>query len=118
MPKVLQVRDLAIGYDDEVLLDEIAFEVQRGEVFLILGGSGSGKSTLLRTLIGLQPPLRGSVSFDGEQAADADEERPRFGVLFQSGALFGSMTLAQNVALPLERWTRLSEESIDALVRW
>ena len=65
MPKVLQVRDLAIGYDDEVLLDEIAFDVQRGEVFAILGGSGSGKSTLLRTLIGLQEPLQGRVHFTG-----------------------------------------------------
>ena len=108
MPKVLQVRDLAIGYDDEVLLDEIAFDVQRGEVFAILGGSGSGKSTLLRTLIGLQPPLQGRVHFTGIGPPARAMTPPSFGVLFQSAALFGSLTLLQNVLLPLQKWTTLS----------
>ncbi|HEX6810197.1 MAG TPA: ATP-binding cassette domain-containing protein [Planctomycetota bacterium] len=113
--KVLQVRDLAIGYDGEVLLDEIAFDVQRGEVFAILGGSGSGKSTLLRTLIGLQPPLQGRVHFTGIGTPARAMSPPSFGVLFQSAALFGSSTLLQNVLLPLRKWTRLSEAAAVAV---
>jgi len=101
------VRDLAIGYDGEVLLDEIGFDVDAGVVFAILGGSGCGKSTLLRTLIGLQEPLEGSVHFTGIGPPAAAMEPPRFGVLFQSSALFGSSTLLQNVLLPLQKWTDL-----------
>lgn len=107
MGKVLQVRDLAVGYGGEALLEEIAFDVQRGEVFAILGGSGCGKSTLLRTLIGLQAPLQGRVHFTGIGPPARAMEPPAFGVLFQSAALFGSSTLLQNVLLPLQKWTRL-----------
>src|SRR5262245_58989690 len=110
MKKVLEVRDLAIGYGDEMLLDEIAFDVARGEVFAILGGSGCGKSTLMRTLIGLQPPLAGRVNFTGIGGPERAMAPPQFGVLFQGGALFGSSTLLQNVLLPLRKWTRLPED--------
>lgn len=115
MGKVLQVRDLAIGYGQDVLLDEIAFDVHRGEVFAVLGGSGCGKSTLLRTLIGLQPPLGGRVHFTGIGPPARAMEPPSFGVLFQSSALFGSSTLLQNVLLPLQKWTDLPLEAATAV---
>ena len=115
MGKVLQVRDLAIGYGGEVLLEEIAFDVQRGEVLAVLGGSGCGKSTLLRTLIGLQPPLHGRVHFTGIGPPARAMTPPSFGVLFQSAALFGSSTLLQNVLLPLRKWTDLPEDAAAAV---
>ena len=115
MGKVLQVRDLAIGYGQDVLLDEIAFDVHRGEVFAVLGGSGCGKSTLLRTLIGLQPPLGGRVHFTGIGPPARAMEPPSFGVLFQSSALFGSSPLLQNVLLPLQKWTDLPLEAATAV---
>ena len=115
MGKVLEVRDLAIGYGSEVLLEEIAFDVLRGEVFAVLGGSGCGKSTLLRTLIGLQPPLGGKVHFTGIGPPEKAMTPPQFGVLFQSSALFGSWTLLQNVALPLQKWTKLPADAVTAV---
>lgn len=111
MQKVLEVRDLAIGYGGEVLLDEIAFDVLRGQVFALLGASGCGKSTLMRTLIGLQPPIAGRVHFTGVGTPQDAMMPPRFGVVFQSAALFGSSTLLQNVLLPLQKWTSLSKEA-------
>lgn len=107
MTVVLQVRDLAVGYGKEPLLEEISFDVPRGEVVAILGGSGCGKSTLLRTLIGLQEPLGGRVHFRGIGTPAQAMTPPQFGVLFQSSALLGSWTLLQNVLLPLRKWTRL-----------
>jgi len=115
MVKVLEVRDLAIGYGKEPLLEEIAFDVPRGEVFAILGGSGCGKSTLLRTLIGLQQPLAGRVHFRGIGPPEKAMTPPQFGVLFQSAALLGSWTLLQNVALPLQKWTRLPPDAVTAV---
>jgi len=115
MAKVLQVRDLAIGYGSSVLLDDINFDVQRGEVFAVIGGSGCGKSTLLRTLIGLQPPLQGRVHFTGIGPPSRAMTPPQFGVLFQSAALFGSSTLLQNVMLPLQKWTRLPTGAAEAV---
>lgn len=115
MAKVLQVRDVAVGYGNEVLLDELSFDVQRGEVFAILGGSGCGKSTLLRTLIGLQAPLQGQVHFTGIGPPARAMEPPAFGVLFQSAALFGSSTLLQNVLLPLQKWTALPPAAATAV---
>jgi phospholipid/cholesterol/gamma-HCH transport system ATP-binding protein len=112
---VLEVRDLAIGYGGVPLLEEIAFDVARGEVFAILGGSGCGKSTLLRTLIGLQPPLGGRVHFTGIGPPAKAMTPPQFGVLFQSSALFGSWTLLQNVALPLQKWTNLPADAVQAV---
>jgi phospholipid/cholesterol/gamma-HCH transport system ATP-binding protein len=115
MAIVLQARDLAIGYGSEVLLDEIAFDVQRGEVFAVLGGSGCGKSTLLRTLIGLQEPLAGRVHFRGIGPPAKAMTPPQFGVLFQSSALLGSWTLLQNVELPLRKWTALPPDAATAV---
>ena len=112
----ISVSGVAVGYDGEVLLENIDFQVRRGEVFAILGGSGSGKSTLLRHLIGLQEPMRGEILVDGEPPALGDRQ-PNSGVLFQSGALFGSMTLGENVGLPLATWTDLPSDAIDAVVR-
>jgi phospholipid/cholesterol/gamma-HCH transport system ATP-binding protein len=116
---VVQVKDLSIGYGGVAIQEHLDFEVARGEVFLILGGSGCGKSTLLRHMIGLARPMAGSISIEGlGDPARAKGGRPRFGVMFQSGALFGSMTLAQNLCLPLRRWTNLDARTIDTIVRW
>lgn len=109
---IIEVRGLTAAYGDEVILRDISFTVKRGEVFVILGGSGSGKSTLLKHLIGLYRLAAGEVLIDGGDLAKADgAERQRilrrFGVAYQSGALFGSMTLSENVSLPIEEFTRL-----------
>jgi phospholipid/cholesterol/gamma-HCH transport system ATP-binding protein len=110
---IIEVRGLTAAYGDEVILKDISFEVHQGEVFVILGGSGCGKSTLLKHLIGLYPLAAGEVLIGGENLASAegtDRQRilRRFGVSYQSGALFGSMTLSENVTLALEEFTRLS----------
>jgi phospholipid/cholesterol/gamma-HCH transport system ATP-binding protein len=109
---IIEVRGLTAAYGDEVILRDISFEVNRGEVFVVLGGSGCGKSTLLKHLIGLYPLASGEVLIGGENLASAagdDRQRilRRFGVAYQSGALFGSMTLSENVTLPIEEFTRL-----------
>jgi len=113
---IIAAEGLAIGYGETVILEHLDFTVPPAEVFAILGGSGSGKSTLLRNLIGLDAPLAGSLLVDGAPPVQTAGP-PRFGVLFQSGALFGSMTLAQNVALPLRKWTDLDATAIDVIVR-
>ncbi len=117
---MMTIEDLTVGYGDRVLLEHLSFELRRGEVFAIMGGSGCGKSTLLRTLIGLQPPLRGKIGLapEIERAFDASTSSgrglaPPFGVMFQSGALFGSLDLVENVALPLRQWTALDARSIE-----
>ena len=113
MTPMVMARDLSIGWSrDQILLEHASFEVQRGEIFGILGRSACGKSTLLRVLIGLEPALAGEI----EIGVPHDGDRPRYGVTFQQGALFGSLTLAENVALPLERWTRLPADAIRAIV--
>ena len=119
---MLTVRALDIGYDGRKILEDIDFDVFPGEVFVILGGSGCGKSTLLRTLIGLIEPLDGSVRLGGEEFLGADEAHRvalsrRFGVLYQSGALFSSMTLLENVMLPLEEFTALPRDAIELIAR-
>lgn len=114
---MITVRDLAIGYGSTVLMRELSFRVEAGEVFAILGGSGSGKSTLMRVLAGLQPPIAGSVEIEGIGAPDLGAGPPAFGVMFQSGALFGSMTLEQNVALPLQKWTDLPADAVRAVAQ-
>ena len=115
------VRDLTMTYGSVVIQQDLTFTVRRGDIFIIMGGSGSGKSTLLRHLIGLQAPAQGEVWYDGQslwQAEPDERERlmRRFGVLYQSGALWSSMTLAENVALPLEQYTDLSPSQIRDLV--
>jgi phospholipid/cholesterol/gamma-HCH transport system ATP-binding protein len=113
----ITVEDLQIGWGRHVLLEHISFQVERGTIFAILGGSGSGKSTLLRHLIGLERPLGGRVDIDGLGEPYGYEGVPPFGVLFQSGALFSSMTLAENLTLPLARWTSISRATARELVQ-
>jgi len=120
MEPVIQVRGLKAVYGDETILENVSFDVNRGEVFVILGGSGCGKSTLLKHLIGLNEPAAGTVLIDGSDiAAAAGDDRlrllQRFGVSYQSGALFGSMTLAENVTLALEEFTPLPSAARDAI---
>ena len=99
------VEDLRIGWGAHVLMEHVTFNVERGTTFAILGGSGSGKSTLLRFMMGLEAPMAGRIDIDGMGEPHLYEGAPRFGVLFQSGALFSSMSLAENLALPLTTWT-------------
>ena len=113
----IAVHDLTMAYGDFVIQRDLDFEVQRGDIFIIMGGSGCGKSTLLRCMVGLKPPAKGSILY-GEtsfwEASPAERQRQmhRFGVLFQGGALFSSMTLAENVALPLGEYTDLRPSEI------
>jgi phospholipid/cholesterol/gamma-HCH transport system ATP-binding protein len=119
---IIRVEHLTIGYGAQALLNDMNFEVQHGEVFAILGGSGSGKSTLLKHMIGLFPPMGGHIWLDGIDIAAAEgamrlSALRRIGVAYQSGALFGSMTLAQNVRLVLEEFTDLPDEAMDLIAR-
>jgi phospholipid/cholesterol/gamma-HCH transport system ATP-binding protein len=111
------VNDLRIGWGTRVLMEHVTFDIERGSTFTILGGSGSGKSTLLRYLIGLEQPLAGTIDIDGLGTPHKYHGVPRFGVLFQSGALFGSMTLAENLALPLTTWTSIRGSLVRELVQ-
>ncbi len=113
----IAVTDLRIGWSSRVLMEHVTFGVERGTTFAILGGSGSGKSTLLRHLIGLERPQAGTIDIDGLGAPHRYEGVPRFGVLFQSGALFSSMTLAENLALPLTTWTSVRGSVLQELVQ-
>ena len=117
---VIVVDDVTLAYGDRVVLQHLSFQVYRGEVFVILGVSGSGKSTLLKNMIGLNEPARGKVLIDGSNLATArGDERARllrqFGVMYQSGALFGSMTLLENVRLPLDEFTDLRSQEKDLI---
>ncbi|HTA31247.1 MAG TPA: ATP-binding cassette domain-containing protein [Candidatus Cybelea sp.] len=108
----ISVKDLSIGYGERIILQKINFQVKRGEVFVILGESGCGKSTLMKTMIGLNPPLAGEVWIEGANLVTAEGEDRlkilrKFGVMYQSGALFGSMTVLENVRLPLDEFTDL-----------
>ena len=110
----ISVKDLSIGYGERVILEKISFQVKRGEVFVILGESGCGKSTLMKTMIGLYHPQSGEVWIEGGNlvAAEGDERLRllrKFGVMYQSGALFGSMTVLENVRLPLDEFTELPD---------
>jgi phospholipid/cholesterol/gamma-HCH transport system ATP-binding protein len=116
MPAI-EVTDLATGYEDQQILDGVSFKVRPAEIFFIIGGSGCGKTTLLRNLVGLIRPIRGEIRFGGRNFTDADSGARRemlktFGMLFQSGALWTSLTLCENVALPLEEYTRLPRDEI------
>ena len=113
---VIRVRQLSIGYENRVVLRDVSFDVAPGEVFVILGGSGCGKSTLLKHLIGLHEPIEGEIWIGGENlVASGGEHRRRvmqkFGMMYQSGALFGSMTVLENVRLPLDAYTDLPEKA-------
>jgi phospholipid/cholesterol/gamma-HCH transport system ATP-binding protein len=117
----IEVRDLTMAYGSFVIQRDLDFTINRGDVFIIMGGSGCGKSTLLRHMVGLKEPAKGQVFYDGVSFWDAGpEERKRlmrrFGILYQSGALWSSMTLAENIALPLSQYTGLSSNEIAGLV--
>jgi len=119
----LSVIDLTMAYGDFILQQNINFTVERGDIFVIMGGSGCGKSTLLRQLIGLKRPATGKVLYGDFDFWAADPHQrdlimQRAGVLYQSGALWSSMTLAENIALPLQRYTRLEEVVIRELVEF
>jgi phospholipid/cholesterol/gamma-HCH transport system ATP-binding protein len=114
---IIDVQGLTIGWGDVVLQENLTFAVARGEVFGILGGSGSGKSTLLRFLIGLEAPMAGTIDVAGRGLPALDAGLPPFGVMFQAGALFGSLTVGENVALPLEEWTDLPPDAVAAIAR-
>ena len=109
------VDDLRIGWGSRVLIEHVSFQIERGTTLAILGGSGSGKSTLLRYLIGLERPVAGRIDIDGVGAPHLYEGAPPFGVLFQSGALFSSLTLAENLALPLTKWTSVRGPAVREL---
>ena len=121
IPAAIEVRDLTMRYGDRVVMHDLNFTVHRGEVFVLMGGSGSGKSTLLRHLIGLKTPAEGTILFEGREFDVEDDAvrtavLRRMGVLYQNGALWSGLTLAENVALPLEEFTNLERATIQELV--
>lgn len=117
----IEVRDLTMAYGSLVIMRDLSFQVRQGEIFVIMGGSGSGKSTLLKHLIGLKKPAAGTILFDGADIGNVDETARkailrRMGVLYQNGALWSGLTLAENVALPMEEYTDLGGEAIAEVV--
>ena len=119
---VISVRDLRVQYGDREILHGLNFNVNRAETLVILGGSGSGKTTLLRTLVGLEKPSAGQIWMKGQDIAaisraELDEIRKKIGMAFQGGALFGSMTVGDNVALPVREHTKLEASTIEIMVR-
>lgn len=119
---MISLRDLRVSYGEVEILHGITFDVKRGETLVILGGSGSGKSTLLRTLVGLEKASSGEIWIKGKNIAaisdsEMDEIRKKIGMSFQGGALFGSMTVGENVALPLREHTKLEDSTIGIMLR-
>src|SRR4029077_6815964 len=119
---VISLRNLRVSYGDREILHGVTFDVQQGETLVILGGSGSGKSTLLRTLVGLERPTSGELWIKGRNLAtisddELDTLRRHMGMSFQGGALFGSMTVGENVALPLREHTKLEDPTIEIMLR-
>jgi phospholipid/cholesterol/gamma-HCH transport system ATP-binding protein len=115
--EIIRVEDLTVAYNGQVILDHVSFTVAAGEVFVILGGSGSGKSTLFKHMIGLYKPVTGTIFIDGQDfiAAEGEDRLAilrKIGVMYQSSALFGSMTLLENISLPLDEFTALPAEAI------
>lgn len=122
METAIKIENLAAGYNNIPIIEHINFEVFKGEVFVIIGGSGCGKSTLLKNMIGLLPPISGDVIILGEnitQASGQDKNKilQKIGVAFQSGALFGSMTVMENILLPLKEFTRLPYPVMEDIAR-
>ncbi len=119
---IIRVEDLTAAYEETIVFDNISFDVCKGEVFVILGGSGCGKSTLMKQMIGLYKPASGRIFIDGQDIVSAEgSERlkilGKIGVMYQSGALFGSLTLFENVRLPLEEFTDLNSSAMDLIVQ-
>ena len=120
--KIIRVKDLTGGYGDTVILKDITFDVYQGEVFIVLGGSGCGKSTMLKFMIGLEKPFKGQVFVDGVDVVTANEQQYQqvlrsFGVMYQNGALFGSMNLTENICLVLEEFTDLPREAMESIAQ-
>ncbi|MCG2714597.1 MAG: ATP-binding cassette domain-containing protein [Candidatus Omnitrophica bacterium] len=118
---IIEVQDLDLSYDDYVVMRGINFSVNKGDILVVMGASGCGKSTLLKSFIGLKEPAKGKISYDGVSFWDSDEATQqsmmrRFGVLYQGGALWSSFTLGENVALPLQLYSKLSAEQIEEVV--
>lgn len=109
---IIKVQNLTVKYGSRTILENISFDVYTGEILLIVGGSGCGKTTLLNQMIGLYEPFSGNILIDNQEIAESFD---KIGVLYQSGALFGSMTLLQNVSLPLEESTSLPPEAINTI---
>jgi len=119
---LIKVENLVVNYGENLILDQVSFDVYQGEILFILGGSGCGKTTLIRHMIGLSSPTSGHVFIDGIDISTCDDQAfkitlKKIGILFQGSALFGSMTLAENVSLPIEEYTGLSKGAINDLVR-
>ena len=119
---IIKVENLVAGYGNTIILDDISFNVFEGEIFVILGGSGCGKSTLLKHMIGLIEPLSGKITLDGDRVSEDDEESferiiRKIGVLYQSSALLGSMSIGENIALPIREYTDLPEDYIDRMIK-
>lgn len=117
---IINVQNLTMGYGNNILLENASYEINRGDIFIIMGGSGCGKSSMLRILTGLINPLAGNVFIDGVDITSATEDefqkiRMSSGILYQSGALFSSMTLAENISLPLQQYSNYSEKEIEEL---
>jgi len=117
---IIAVREFTAGYDGQLLLRDLSFDIFPGEVFVILGGSGSGKSTLLKHMIGLYEPVAGSIRIENKDIVTARGQQrldilTRIGVMYQQGALFGSMTVLENVRLPLEEYSDLPDDAIDRI---
>jgi phospholipid/cholesterol/gamma-HCH transport system ATP-binding protein len=120
---LIEVRDLTMAFGEKVVQRDLTFDVRAGEILVLMGGSGCGKSTLLRHLIGLQQPAAGRVMYGEVDLAQADDEalnrlRRSFGVMFQAGALWSSMSVGENVMLPLREFTELGEAEIEAVARY
>lgn len=119
----IHIDNLTMAYGDFVLQRDLDIKIQKGDIFIIMGGSGCGKSTLLRHLIGLKSPAKGRILYSGVDywaAAEAEKQKiiRSFGVLYQMGALWSSMTLAENISMPLKEYTSLSDKEIAELVRF
>jgi phospholipid/cholesterol/gamma-HCH transport system ATP-binding protein len=117
----IEVCNLTMAYGDFIVQHDLNFVVQKGDIFIIMGGNGCGKTTLMRALVGLQKPAAGTVSYEGEDfwnvsANDQQRLKRRFGVMFQGGALWSSLTLAENVALPLHEYTSLPQARVNEIV--
>jgi phospholipid/cholesterol/gamma-HCH transport system ATP-binding protein len=119
---IIIVRDVGARFGDNIVFERVNFQINKGEIFVIVGESGCGKTTLLKIMIGLQKPAAGQVLFGGVDIVSADENtlydfRQNIGVLFQSSALFSSMTIRENIALPLTEYTNLDCATIDLIVK-
>ena len=123
MAQAIEVKDLTLGYGSNVVQEHVSFSVKAGEIFIVMGDSGCGKSTLMRHMIGLLPPLAGEIRYDGKSLWGVSRQERlsmmrHFGVLFQTGALWSSLTIAENVALPLEHFTSLNKSEVNDIVSY